>query len=360
MAAVQQDQVGHVVVTLPLTNSTDSAIKVGLPSLIEASHQQGATTSASTIEGKNAQILCGGTAVRELAPGAHCQARITLTTNAPGVFKARIGVRGETSQKGETSIATVTANVRRCVWLAVLIALFGTAIGIGIRQWNDKAKPHLLRLEEYYAVASAWEAVSVQAARLGLQWVSSTAGRQIQSLRRRLAGDVADELKNLDARVRHLEAWLSLEDAARPHAENARVKAAAQDLRTALSQPVDPRDDAGASSSIEAKLKAFSSAIADAERETGRKAAGAAEARDVALGAPRVGPENARTVRDAGDLIVALVTAGIVAGSAVELVWWPNVGWGSPVDIVTLLIGSILAQAGTLAVVDSFRNKFAG
>ena len=358
MAAVQQDRVGDVVLALPLTNATSEPLKVGLPALVEVSRQQGSAINLSTVRAKAPEIFCGVTATVDLPAGARCQVRITLAADAPGIYKARIAI---SDRAGGTSVAEASANVRRGVWCALGIAALGTILGIVLNFWSKTAKPQLLLLEQFHDVLIAWKAVDVRADALNLGPVTADVGQQIQALRRRLAKAGEGELKNLDARLAQLETWIDLEERARGHQANPGVATAAGALRTALKRLVNPTDDTAHATEIHEKLAAYDTAIDAAEAGGARRAArtGAVVARALPAAGPRIAPEDAKGLRTVLEGVVAVVTAVLVALSAIELVWLPNVAWGSVGDIITLFLGSVVAQAGALGVVDKFRERFA-
>lgn len=361
MASSQNNHVGPVELVLRLSNDAKEPLAVGLPALVELTRKQGGATVLSDLKATQPKVVCGAaeltTAPVVLAPGAQCQARLTLDAREAGEYKAKVSV---TDISGTTALADTTANVRERWGLVVGIALVGTIVGWFLQYWTKVGRPRLALLERLYEALSAWKAVDAKADDLALGIVTGPVGRRLAELHRPggLTEENAAELDGLAVRVRRLEQWIALEVEAGPVSTNPGVIKAAAAVRAALQKAVDPADDAAADKEIQARLEALALAIEKAKNPAGRRAAFAAPVRDFAVTVTRVGLQGARFLRRTGDALVGVATMILVALSALQLVWLPNVAWGGLSDVLALFLGAVTAQAGALSVVDAFRNKF--
>jgi len=367
MAALQRDSVGPVELVLRLSNDEKEPMSVGLPALVETSRKQGGVTVQADPAATRPRIVCGATVYTRapvpLAAGAQCQARLTLDVGQPGEYKARVAV---TDVGGAAALADVTANVRACFWWVIAIALAGTAIGWFLKHWTTVGRPRLLLLERLYQATAAWNVVDTKADERGLGGVTAGVGSRLAELGQPggLSEKDATELTNIAARVRRFASWIALEIESSDVANDPGVQAAALAARTALRAPVNATDDTAADVQIGIALNTFAQAIAAAAPPQGaaakRRAAATftASTRDYSSSEIPTPGERASLWRQWGDVVVAFVTAGLIAASAIELVWLPNAAWGGLGDGLKLFFGAVAAQAGALAAVDAFRGKF--
>ncbi len=345
-------------VSLPLQHSGPWPAVVTGPDTVEvvAARNNVSTLSSARIQGS--YIQCGadrggpGKAV-VVPPGKTCQVRFVLPLSDPGLYTAKVSV---TDQDGRFVAGQATVQVRASALCAIALALLGTLLGWAFKLWTEKARPRLLALEQLADLEAGWSSIGAAADRLGLGWVTRPMGRRLADVRRQVQAGATSPSPTIEAlamRLQRLDRWIALEEEAAGPPRLAGIEASAKPLRKLLANV--GADIAASDEAIVKAIEAFERAI-DAARA---KAAGGAElAPDRRPSDLAFQPFTPRKLRWFGDLVGGLLGMFVIVVTTYLAVWQPNPAWGSVADMLTLLVGSIAAQAGALGVSDAFRSRF--
>ena len=361
-APAQQDGKAKGEALVPLAQKDGSDVFVRGPTLWDVVKLQNGVSTASSAMLSAGRIECGASTGFDRLPvlvrrGEPCQVRFGLfPTDGPGLYTVRFTVA---DLEGHTSLGQASIQVRRGFGLALGLAFAGTLLGWLLKAWSDRGRPRLLLLERVETAMAGWSAIHRAAEAMSLSQVTRPLGRRLAELRQRLQAGVGQEpdVAIAETRLAQLDRWLRLEEAARERAPSDAVAAAAKTARSALANADLTALREADSAPVDTALNAFHDAIVQPPpaTETEKVPESGAAPSTYEAGDPEVG--KARGWLRFFDALVGLVTMGLIASATYELVWVHNPAWGTVADMLSLFVGAVVAQAGTLTAADSFRTR---